>query len=829
MSGAGGKFREDQVLVICPGSQTTIAQMGVAELSPPQHKFPTRMFHDPETPGDFLPFHTFKRKKQPIPEALANASNSGSNPAAAEEEYEWVEDSDSVEGAVYPIVGGRIVNMKAFLAFLEHVHSSLTTTYHNTPILLMASPQWARDDYETIARYIFEQTKTPSVCMLMSSIATQYGIKWPNMCVVDIGYQKVDCTAIYEYQIVNHKALCTTTSTGEAFTLAGGDAFTHSLLEKLEEKGFNHDMSEQLKKSHICEVLPYAPNSPPEFVELPTEPASGSATAAAEAGTASASAPAAGATGASPENPRVVEPSHSKPAIGIEEENGENGDKGGTEADGVLDVASIVASGQTKEFLAKKEKEKQEKAAKAREKKKAAQEAAAEAAAAAAAAKPTRLPNSRRVKNVFHYEQIVEEEVMVPVLVPKKDREGENKAAAAAEGEGKEVSMGDASAVSPPPPPPAAAAAAAAAAENGSALAPTAASTEGKKEGGGATTEEKKPEEALKAKSPTPEPIMVPERQIKKIRRDIEVGLERFTFATRALIDQLVHLIFETIQGSPEPYMRSQVWENIVFVGNGARLRGLKENVVATLHARHLVSPSTATMFLSELPSNIATPSGTGSQTPVPAGSSFNTPPGPPHQLAGAGTGGGGVGGSGVNPLLQAATTASLQLPNRPGGQGGDTASNAGGEGGSAGVGLMAGFHKSHHSHSQTPTNIRAAALPTYLGEWTKNGYEEAMFLGSLIGARTAFCPAHNVDKDTLECIRGMSLGRVDYNILLPNVKEEKARRDRDVRFQRFDRFVDPVLLIQAVTVMEVLKCRVAKSSAGKAEAEVKVKGEWKV
>lgn len=261
-------------------------------------------------------------------------------------------------------------------------------------------------------------------------------------------------------------------------------------------------------------------------------------------------------------------------------------------------------------------------------------------------------------------------------------------------------------------------------------------------EAGDRTQDAPKPELAAeeRPKEPTPEPLLVPERQIKKIRRDIEVGLERFTFASRFEIDRVVRLVFETIQSTPEPYMRSSIWENIVFVGNGSRLRGLKENVMATLNSRHLISPSTATMFLSELPSNIATPSGTGSQTPLP---SFNTPP----QLPTA---------SSVNPLLQAATTASLQLPGKgqPGGGGqGDTASQAGGE----------GVHRSHHSHSQTPTNIRLAPLPTYLQEWTKNGYEEAMFLGSLVGARTAFCPTHNVDKDTQECIRNMSLSRVDY------------------------------------------------------------------
>ncbi|KAI1042828.1 hypothetical protein LB505_000995 [Fusarium chuoi] len=78
-------------------------------------------------------------------------------------------------------------------------------------------------------------------------------------------------------------------------------------------------------------------------------------------------------------------------------------------------------------------------------------------------------------------------------------------------------------------------------------------------------------------------------------------------------------------------YMRPPCWDNLVFVGNGARLRGLRENILQTLNARHLVSPSTATMFTSELPSNMATPTGTGAQTPT---GSFT---GAPHQLSSSG------------------------------------------------------------------------------------------------------------------------------------------------------------------------------------------------
>lgn len=98
------KWKEEQVLVICPGSSTTMAQLGCSELTPPSQRFPTRMFKDEQT-GAWRPYHTVKRKKNnPL-------GSNGSAPAGVvdgvkvEEEYEYVEDPDSSEGAIYPIRG----------------------------------------------------------------------------------------------------------------------------------------------------------------------------------------------------------------------------------------------------------------------------------------------------------------------------------------------------------------------------------------------------------------------------------------------------------------------------------------------------------------------------------------------------------------------------------------------------------------------------------------------------------------------------------------------------------------------------------------------------
>lgn len=603
-------------------------------------------------------------------------------------------------------VAGHITHMDAFLAFLDHVHSLLTTTYHNTPILLMASPQWTRPDVEAIARYIFEKTRTPALCIIHSGIATQYGLKWPNMTVIDIGYQKVDVTAIHDGRVVNHIDVGASIADSQ---LSGGEAFTQRLKKLLAAKNFTHDMAEQLKKSNICEVLPYAATADKLF-ELPV----------------------ANSSGAPPSAPAASKPLASVAASEVSIPDGatndeEGGDENKAEEDGVLDVAAIVTSGQTKEFLARKEKEK----GKPGRKPKAQQEEAPTKAA--------RLPNSKRTHNTFSYEDIVQELVVPEPKQPPVEVHKESGPAPTNLTTANGAATGDSTAPAPP-----LTAVGGAAADV--AMADGAAPVEVKEE---PKPVEPKPDEPMPdepkpaaSNGDAPKPSEdaelrdstndTPEYRAKRVKKEIEVGLERFTFADRSEIDRIVTAIYRTVQGIDDMYMRPPCWDNIVFVGNGSRLRGLKENILATLNARHIVSPSTATMFTSELPSNMATPTGTGAQTPT---SSFN---GAPHQLQ----------SGGVNPLLQAATTASLNQHQSMG---------------TPQAGSEAAGPASHHFHSQTPTSIKLATMPNYLSEWTKAGFEESMFLGSQVAARIAFCLHSNMDTQSIEAQRMMSLSRVDY------------------------------------------------------------------
>jgi actin-related protein 9 len=111
MSNQQGKWREEQVLVICPGSQTTMAQLGCSELTPPAHRIPTRMFKDEDSDG-YLPYYTYKRKKTTGNTTTTTGTTTGtatatasSNGAKDNDEWEYVEDRDSVERATYPLQG----------------------------------------------------------------------------------------------------------------------------------------------------------------------------------------------------------------------------------------------------------------------------------------------------------------------------------------------------------------------------------------------------------------------------------------------------------------------------------------------------------------------------------------------------------------------------------------------------------------------------------------------------------------------------------------------------------------------------------------------------
>ncbi|EON67787.1 hypothetical protein W97_07042 [Coniosporium apollinis CBS 100218] len=623
-----GAFKEENLIVIAPGSATTLAVAGLAEsLAPAKLRVKSRMF--PAENGEWEPFKV--RRK--------TAENQ-----QPEQEPAYEEDVMSEEGAVWPMVEGRIVNWPCFFALITHVYNTLNPPFH-TPILLVAQPAWTNKETEKITQFFFEKFKIPAFALVDSATAACWAYGTNTATIVDIGWQKADVTVIYDYAVQ---------SAGRSIAIAncGGEAFTERLLELLKPRGFTREMCEQLKRSPICEVLPPGtplPGSSAPDQEQVTNPAAAASTGASASGPAAAAAIGTGPRGPGPDT-----------EVGEEQKDEEDNE-------GVLDVASIVAGGKMNEYLAKKEKEKAERLA---AKKKGGD-------AAATAAKPVRLPNAKRDRATFMYEDhALLDSLKNMNLSGKMMAEAQ---AALDEGPNKRQKTPEAVA-------------------DGESLATN-----------GEPTSAIEPNGVSSHSGSRAGPI----------RREIEVGVERFQAATGGVLDRIADAIHRTI-AAEMVQQRSQLWDSLIVVGNGAKLRGFKEALMSTLQSKYLISPSSATIFTSELPSHMTTPTGTGANTPQP-------------QL---GLHGGGS--SSVNPLLLAATTAQTQHlapPHMPSSQ----------------------MQHTQSSHQQTPHSIKFAKVPDYFPEWKDFGYDEAGFLGAQVAAKVLFVV------DTNQNQKGY-MTRSDYN-----------------------------------------------------------------
>ncbi|KAL8725886.1 MAG: hypothetical protein Q9166_007083 [cf. Caloplaca sp. 2 TL-2023] len=675
----GSPFKEDHILIIAPGSQTTLAQVGVPEsFTPAKFRFPTRMF-PAQKKGLWEPHKIWERK---VPKHGKNAvSTDGDTSTAnadgqttdtgngAEEDNTYLEeDLESEEGAVYPLREGRIVNWSCFFGFISHVVDKLSP-HIQYPILLISQPTWTMREIDYLTQFFLEKVTPPCFNMMDSATAILYGYGVETATIVDIGYEKCEVTAFTEF-ILQH------VGRGTALKACGGESMTQRLLELLSSKGFTRDMCEQLKRSGICEILPLGSAMPGE---TEVEDTNVNPAAAASAGANAAGLKGRGSVG---DAAAALNGGSGGLAGG---ENTQEGD--GEDNEGVLDVATIVASGKTNEFLARKEKEKAEKAAKAATKK-AAQEAAN-------APKQAKLPNAKRTTATLHYT-----ERKPPVKLGRNGKESAEDGDQNGQGEAKDSKTS--------------------AFNVGENQAPQSASAPNVQTNGQQDGE-----------------ITV------LIKKDIEVGVERFQAATGGILDQVADAIHRCILAVPDIGKRAELWDNLIIVGNGSRLKGFKEALLATLNSKYLISPSSATIFTSELPSNFTTPVATGANTPQPQSHLATSHHGP-----------------GVNPLLAVAVTAS-----NPGG----LAPPAQHQHLHAQLALpqfqpqqqnQRSQHQ-HPGHGQTPTSIKMLQLPGHFPEWKDAGPEEAAFIGAQLFAKIIYIQEYG---------QGEFITRPDYNTFGPVV-----------------------------------------------------------
>ena len=410
-----------------------------------------------------------------------------------EEEILYEEDPTTEDGAVFPLEDGRIVNWSCFCALLHHIYNTLSPPFH-TPILVISQPAWTAQDKEKLTRFVFEQFQIPAFTMMDSALAVCYAYGAPTATVIDVGYGKCDITAVHEF-------LANDLGRGIAVACCGGDAMTQRLFELLGSKGFTKDMCEQLKQSSVCEILPLGTALPGEVQteDSITNPAAAASTGANGSGPGQRGSIA--AQGGIPRGPGI------DTDVGDEDQDREF--KEGEDKEGVLDVASIVASGKTSEFLVRKEREKAEKAA--------ARKAANDAAAAP---KQARLPNAKREKAIFHY--------------------SERRALEELNGNGKRTADGD---------------------ERDSSGTKRQRTPEPAEQGANTTAAQK--EVRMRSKEATT-----------LVRRDVEVGIERFQAASGGILDQIADTIHRCILSVPEVSKRSELWDALIILGNGSKVKG---------------------------------------------------------------------------------------------------------------------------------------------------------------------------------------------------------------------------------------------------------------
>lgn len=101
-------FKDENIFIIAPGSQTTLAQLGLPEsFTPASHRFPTRMFQAPDG-KTFEPYKIISRKKEKVEGTdTAMGGTTDGELQEVEEEEELVEYPEDDEGAIWPLKGTR--------------------------------------------------------------------------------------------------------------------------------------------------------------------------------------------------------------------------------------------------------------------------------------------------------------------------------------------------------------------------------------------------------------------------------------------------------------------------------------------------------------------------------------------------------------------------------------------------------------------------------------------------------------------------------------------------------------------------------------------------
>ncbi|KAI5843585.1 actin-domain-containing protein [Tricharina praecox] len=653
-------FRDEHILIIAPGSQTTLAQLGLPEsFTPPKFRFPSRMFpgidegtwiftkvreardgekedllaqakglqsgEDDAEQGDDDDDDDEEEgeaKEGGTPATAGQGADKKDEPAAQEDMDEdmgedmgdgiYVEDEGDEEGAVWCMKEGRVIDWGCFFALLTYVHEMVNPTFH-TPILLVHPPEFTLEDKQLLTQFMFEKLKTPGFALMDSAVTSLWAYGLATSTIIDVGFEKTDVTPVVDF-LIQRRARKTVYG-------CGGETMTKHLCSLLPDMKPEH--VEALKKSPICEILPLG------------TPIPGCKDGETSLGI-------------------------RMPHIAITKSTVDETDALVSEEDGTVNVAAIVASGKTHEFLAKREQALQGEAER-------------------------KLPNRDREVSTFW--------VMDKKLPGEEDETLAPSASALSSPtttKAPELPSPTTAAAVPEPPQPSAA-------SDSDEVDPEA---------------EKRFQETSKQAQETRARAEGVVLRSDEIWRELSVGHQRFRAAECGILSRIADAVYDSISRVEEVSKRADLWDSLIIVGNGAKLRGFKDALLQSISAKYLIPPSSGTIFSSELP----TPTATGASTPMAPG-----PSAPPA--------------SGPNPLLVAATTHHQQVQHH--------------------------YHPERHSsHGQTPLSIKLAKMPDYFPEWKEAGFDEAAFLGAQVAAKVVFVVDQGAN-------RGF-MSRVEYNELGP-------------------------------------------------------------
>ncbi|KAI5953273.1 ARP9 [Candida jiufengensis] len=209
-------YKEDNFLIISPGSQSTYFTFGLKDsLAPPQFTIPTVVYQDQES-------------KQYLSTASENTI------------------------PIYPIKESKIVDLDAFNALIRIILSSIIQqhpiiTITSIPLLIIAPTlTWSRKQLEYITKFVFESLELTAFNILdlsLGSIFSFAGIV--NSVVVYASEDSIQIVPVIGYQSIKFAS--------KYIAGSGGNIITEEL--KIKFPKYSDEQIEELRSSGIYEIL----------------------------------------------------------------------------------------------------------------------------------------------------------------------------------------------------------------------------------------------------------------------------------------------------------------------------------------------------------------------------------------------------------------------------------------------------------------------------------------------------------------------------------------------------------------------------------------------